>query len=71
MSSKGEKDPTIQPERASEGVKEGGVGHNKPRYACFEKLISLPALHTELFVSRLLSVPYNSHIQEERNWPNQ
>lgn len=41
-----------------------GVVYYKPRHACFEKLISLPVLHMGLFVSRLLSVHYNSHIQE-------
>lgn len=45
--------------------REGGVAHYKPRQVSFGKLISLPALHMGLFVSRLLSVHYNSHIQEE------
>ena len=40
------------------------VGRYKLRHARFGKLILLPVLHRGLFVSRLLSVHYNSHIQE-------
>lgn len=61
---KKKKDTTELPQRASVVWGERGVVYYKPRHACFEKLISLPVLHMGLFVSRLLSVHYNSHIQE-------
>lgn len=62
---KRKKDTARLPQRAGVVWWEGGVVHYKPRHVCFGKLISRPALHMGLFVSRLLSVHYNSHIQEE------
>lgn len=53
------------PQMAGAEWSEGTVVYYKHRHACFGKLILLPVLHMGLFVSRLLSVHYNSHIQEE------
>lgn len=51
-------------------VDEGGVVHTEPDIPAW-KLILLTALHMGRFVSRLLSVHYNPHTQEEGNWPHQ
>lgn len=62
---KRKRDTTELPQMAGAEWREGKVVHYKCRHACFGKLILLPVLHMGLFVSRLLSVHYNSHIQEE------
>lgn len=59
------RDATKLPQMAGAEWSEGTVVYYKHRHACFGKLILLPVLHMGLFVSRLLSVHYNSHIQEE------
>lgn len=59
---KGHHKATSEGQCGVEGMS-GGV-HYKPGHACFGKSISLCALHMGLFVSRLLSVHYNSHIQK-------
>lgn len=60
---KRKKDTTKLFQMAGVMWREGRVIHYKPKHVCFGKLILLPALHIGLFVSRLLSVHYNSHIQ--------
>lgn len=57
-------DTTKLPQVAGAEWREGKVVRYKHRHARFGKLILLPVLHRGLFVSRLLSVHYNSHIQE-------
>lgn len=64
------KDSTRHPQKARASVDEGEAVHTEPDIPAW-KLILLTALHPGLFVSRLLSVHYNPHTQEEGNWPHQ